>query len=312
MKKISDLFKVYNARSKAFEAHKVGNIPFVTNGLYNNGVLGFVNPIKGESVFADRGICVSSFCEATVHAPPFLPRGNGGSGLIVLIPIQSMTEEQLYSYSTQINLHRWRFSFSRMVIGNRLKHLPLVRNTINFSIKDTIKKLLPNYMDSEITNGPDNYKWVSLTDICTVERKIATPQNQLELEGSVPYVTTSSKNNGISNYTNEPPNTLGNCLTVALNGSVGETFFQFDDFVTSNDNVVLRSKNGNNFYLLFYIAFIIRRQRWRYNYYRKLTISKLKKFLVPMPTKNNSEIDIEFIKSLFNKQYGFSFIKKYL
>jgi len=81
--KISDKFDIYNAMSKSYKAHEVGDVAFVSNGFYNNGVIGFIEPIKNERMFNEAGICVSAFCEATVQKPQFIPRGNGGSGLIV-------------------------------------------------------------------------------------------------------------------------------------------------------------------------------------------------------------------------------------
>lgn len=122
---IDYLFEPVNARSKGFSAHKDGQVPFVTNGTADNGVIGFVEPLKGEKVFNKPGICVSSFCEATVHAPPFLPRGNGGSGLLVLIPKMPMSEEELFYYATQIATNKWRFSYGRMVTQSRLSEVEI-------------------------------------------------------------------------------------------------------------------------------------------------------------------------------------------
>lgn len=311
MKKIIDLFDIQNARSRGFDSHQKGIIPFVSNGLYNNGIVGYITSLEDEKVFTDKAICVSSFCEATVHNPPFLPRGNGGSGLIVLIPKSKMTDNELYYYATQINNQRWRFSFSRMVIGNRLKNLSLLDDPINTSVRSEIVKLLPKGNANSQIRQHNNYKWVLLTDLCNIEKKSALPQNQLETNGKTPYVTTSSKNNGISDYVFANPNSKGKCLTVALNGSVGETFFQFDDFITSGDNITLRLKTSYDPYMLFFIAFLIRRQRWRYNYYRKLTLKKLNKFKIPLPFSDKN-IDTSYIRKVVGNNYGFSTIKKYI
>jgi len=147
--------------------------------------------------------------------------------------------------------------------------------------------------------------------LCFVNKKTALSQNTLE-QGNIPYVTTSSFNNGVSGYYDEKPNFKGKCLTVALNGSVGETFFQFDDFITSGDNAVLTLKNGYDPYLLFYIAVMIKNHQWRYNYYRKLNLTKLNKMQIPMPFKNDKEIDLDYIKQIVESSYGFDELKKYL
>ena len=76
---LTKLFTVEKAKSKGFENYEKGDVPFITNGIGNNGVQGFVKPNETARVFTIDAICVSAFCEATVQKAPFLPRGNGGS-----------------------------------------------------------------------------------------------------------------------------------------------------------------------------------------------------------------------------------------
>ena len=119
------------------------------------------------------------------------------------------------------------------------------------------------------------------------------------------------KNNGVIGFVEEKPNTKGKCLTIALNGSVGETFFQIEDFITSGDNAILNLKQEYNPYLLLYLGFLLKIHQWKYNYYRKLSINKLKSLKLPMPYKDN-EIDLEYIKKIVTNCYGFDKIKEYL
>ncbi|PIZ78999.1 hypothetical protein COY00_04515 [Candidatus Pacearchaeota archaeon CG_4_10_14_0_2_um_filter_35_33] len=79
-------------------------------------------------------------------------------------------------------------------------------------------------------------------DLCNIDKKTTIPQNAMNPNGNVPYVTTSSMNNGVSQFADEEPNFEGKCLSVAMNGSVGEVFFQIDNFITSGDNAVLTIK----------------------------------------------------------------------
>jgi Type I restriction modification DNA specificity domain. len=123
--KIASKFTIHSAKSKSVDAHIEGNTPFISNGFYNNGVVGFVTPIEGERVFTKRAICISAFCEATIQESPFLPRGNGGSGMVVLIPKEEMSKEELFYYAVQINKQNWKFSFGRMVNPDRIKNLEI-------------------------------------------------------------------------------------------------------------------------------------------------------------------------------------------
>lgn len=123
---IQSIFKVTNAKSKGFESYDDGNVPFISNGKLNNGIVGYVTPLEIDRVFEEKGICISAFCEATIQNPPFLPRGNGGSGLIVLTPLKPMNEELLTFYAAYINKYcNWMFSYGRMVTMERLKKIKL-------------------------------------------------------------------------------------------------------------------------------------------------------------------------------------------
>jgi len=312
MAKIKDLFNIENAKSKGYENYESGEVAFVTNGDYENAILGYVRPLNKDKVFKKQGICLSSFCEASVPEIPFLPRGNGGSGLVVLMPKENMMEEELYFYASQLNMFRWRFSFSRMLIGRRIENLELVTyKKLSFEIKEKLNGLLPKIKKKDAIQQNKNIKIIKVDYLCNVEKKKALPQNALTLGGKIPYVTTSSFNNGVSDFADEKPNTKGKCLTIALNGSVGEAFFQLDDFITSGDNAVLSLKEKYNPYLLFYIGVLIRNHQWRYNYYRKLTIGKLKNLSLPLPMKEG-KIDLDYIEKIIKNSYGYDKIKEYL
>jgi len=312
MTKIKELFEVKNAKSKGFEHYEEGDVPFVTNGDYDNSIVGFVKPLEKDRVFNKPSICLSSFCEATIQTPPFLPRGNGGSGLVVLVPKKEMTKEELYFYTAQINMMKWKFSFSRMLIGRRIQNLKIVTyQNIKIKIKEKLNELIPKEKSKQKIKENQNIQIVRVKDLCEVKKKTAIPQNAMNLNGNVPYVTTSSMNNGVSQFADEEPNFEGKCLSVALNGSVGEVFFQIDDFITSGDNAVLTIKEGYNPYLLLFIGTLIRNHQWRYNYYRKMSLDKLKNLELPIPIKDE-KIDLEYIDSIVKNAYGFEEVKRYL
>ncbi len=171
--------------------------------------------------------------------------------------------------------------------------------------------LIPKSKSKEKIISSCNLKIIKLKELCNIEKKTALPQNSINLNGKTPYVTTTSNNNGVSAFTDEEPNSKKKCLTVALNGSVGEVFFQMSDFITSGDNAILRLKGDYNPYLLFYIGFLIRTHKWRYNYYRKLNLNKLKNLKLPIPIKNE-KIDLKYIEKIVKNSYGFNEIKEYL
>lgn len=193
-----------------------------------------------------------------------------------------------------------RSSFCYLVQNKKI-YKSTQNNIINYSKKINPKKF---------ASLPVIFNNNSLHGLCVIEKKTALPQNILD-KGETPYVTTSSLNNGVSGFYDIEPNSLSKCITVALNGSVGETFFQFEDFVTSSDNVVLRLKSFYNPYLLFYIAVMIKRHQWRYNYYRKLTMQKLTKMEIQVPIVDD-DIDYLYIEQIVKNSYGYGEIEKFI
>jgi len=231
---------------------------------------------------------------------------------LVLIPQNKLNKEELFQVAFQIRLNKWKYKYGRQITPKRLAEQKIKLTKIKISYKDFCDRLIPEEKKRRKIKINKDVRWVKLANLCNIEKKTALPQNQMELKGKTPYVTTSSKNNGVSNFVNEEPNTKAKCLTVALNGSVAETFFQFDDFITSGDNAVLTLKNNYNPYLLIFIGFMIERQNWKYNYYQKLSLRKLKNFQIPIPFDKKGNIDLKYIKSLIKNSFGFNRLKKYL
>ena len=308
--KIRDLFKIENAHSKGFEQHNRGEIPFVTNGFHSNGIVGFVEPLKRERVFREKAICVSAFCEATVQHPPFLPRGNGGSGLIVLTPKTQINENEFYYYAAQINRQSWRFSFGRMVIQERIANLP-IKPVGKISLRLSVKDILPKEKKKQGVKV-SKFKLLPLAELCSIERKYAPYINQLNLSTQkTPYVTTTETENGISVWCNEKPNFPKGTLTISLDGQCGNAFYQFDDFLAGEKTAVLKLKNENDPNLLFYIGTIIEKMSWRYNYGIKLSMARLQRFQIPVPVDSEGKIDRDSVHKMVYNTYGSEVFEKY-
>ena len=52
--KLSSKFDIDVARSVSIDDHEEGKVPFITNGLDNNGVVGFIAPLEKEKLFFSK------------------------------------------------------------------------------------------------------------------------------------------------------------------------------------------------------------------------------------------------------------------
>lgn len=232
------------------------------------------------------------------------------SDCLILMSKNEISVESLYEVAYQIRRNKWRYQYGRKITPARLGSQPIRIENSSIDAQAFALELTPKASAKKPPlPSKVEYKNFALTELCDLSKRSAPPQNQLNKGGKVPYVTTSSKNNGVSEFVDAEPNAKANTLTVALNGSCGETFYQFKDYITSGDNAIVTLKGGVfNPFLLMYIGHMIERQKWKYNYYRKLTMTKLKKFNMPVPV-SNGELDIQYIEDLIKSSYGYQDIK---
>lgn len=303
---IDDLFaieygqKEYHNKEFLTESDN-GNILISSKGT-DNGIYGFFDiPVKYTSpIITVPGY--GTIGQAFVQTRPCAVDDH----LLILIPKRRMSIEELYQIAYQIRGTKWKYRYGRGITPERLKTQKIVLCNIS--------KQYSNYIENRqytVINKIDSLKNITklvffpLSKIVDIRKKTALPQNAINLEGNIPYVTTTSKDNGVSNFTDEIANFQGNCLTVAMNGSVCSVFYQAIEFITSGDNAVLYLKNHyhnlskkSQISLLLYIGSIIKNEKWRYNYYRKLSKTKLSEINIPVLLNEKQEIDVKFIENL--------------
>jgi hypothetical protein len=87
--------------------------------------------------------------------------------------------------------------------------------------------------------------------------------------GALPFIGAIDINNGLTHRINADPIHPGNTITVVYNGNnVAEAFYQPEPFWCTDDVNVLYPRFGLNPKIALFIATIIRRERYRFNYGR--------------------------------------------
>jgi hypothetical protein len=305
---LESLFHLHNAQSAAFEDHETGNVAFVTNGLGDNGVQGFVEPLPRDKVFGFLGIALSTFCEATVQIPPFIARGNGGSGVKVLEPKEKMTASQLASIAACINTTlRWRFSWYRQITRDRVRNLPVSVDTVQYSVSDLLPRLRPSTLPSwNATFAP-----MSLESIYELEPGDYHSVERLE-SGSVPLISCGDTDNGIIGFYDIPlKKTYEGRLTVAFNGSPLTAKYHPYTFAAKDDVAVCSPRKELKLTTQLLIQLILNRERWRYSYYRKCFMDKLRRFRILLPAKSGA-IDEEAAEQIMATSPYWDFLKTQL
>lgn len=286
MPTIEETFILHNARSSGFSSYETGKFAFVTNGFRQNGVLGFVEPKARDKVFEFCGIAVSAFCEATVQFPPFLARGNGGSGLIVLEPRNPMSLAQLVEIAAHINQTlQWRFSWYRQASISKIARLSIpdvARPTVSFDLKS----LLPRAPRANQTDWKARYEMFRLDTIFDLKAGDYHSAANLEL-GDTPLVSCGDTNNGIIGFVSVPI-IHDHKLTIAFNGHTLTTKYHPYQFAAKDDVAVCKLLRHLRISTLLFIQMTLNQERWRYSYYRKCYMDKLKRFQILLPAINGN------------------------
>lgn len=153
-----------------------------------------------------------------MQIPPFIARGNGGSGLVVLEPLGTMGIDQLGYVAAYFNTQiRWRFSWSRMATVDRLKTLEIPRLNSRL-VRYRVGPLLPKRVEGTNPSWRLRFKEFPLDSLFDLQA--GDYHNASELpEGDIPLVSCGDRNNGIMGFVKVPETkTYRDKLTISFNG----------------------------------------------------------------------------------------------
>lgn len=129
-----------------------------------------------------------------------------------------------------------------------------------------------------------------------------------DLEGGDTIVVSSQGvDNGCYGFFNVEPKYDPPFITVPRTGSIGYAFVQEFPCAVTDDLLILRPKVKMEIEKLYFVAALIRQDKWRYNYGRKITPSRIKFLEVDFARMNISEINtlrkssLEKIEKLCNE-----------
>lgn len=310
--RLNELFRIHNARSAAFKSHAPGDVAFVTNGLVNNGIQGYVAPLRKDTAFDFDGLCVSAFCEATVQKAPFIARGNGGSGLVILEPLRDLSKNQLIFYAAFINkILFWRFSFGRMVTKDRIELVEVPEIPESIPDIDLIhflpskEEVSPQIID---LGQMSQIKISSIFEIKSGDYHAATAELN---PGTIPLISCGEIDNGIVGFFDVPPeNQYSNYLTVAYNGKPLTTYYHPYTFGAKDDVAVCIPINSLPLSTVMYIQGAINREAWRFSYGRKCFKEKLTNTTIVLPVREDGHLNHEVMKRIVTQTSYWNYLER--
>jgi len=307
--KIKDFFKIEYGQKKLenkglLQGEEGQNIVISSKGE-DNGIYGFYNIPNGYKAPVISVPRTGTIGQAFVQ----LKDCSIDNNCLVLIPKEKLSIEQLFQVAFQIRLTKWKYKYGRQITPKRMgeQRINISQSKVKF---DNLSKELSPKKKEKIKIKPTKMESIKVKDLCNINKKTALPQNVINSEGNVPYISSSSKNNGVVMFVDEEPNFKAGSLTIAKDGNDGVSFYQPFDFITSLHNYVLTPKNNMPKWILLYIGAIIRIKCYGYNHYYPLSKKHLERMKIEMPMKNE-KVDLEYIEKIVKNAYGFEEVKQY-
>jgi hypothetical protein len=282
-------------------------IAFVSRSEKNNGVSAFVEKLLDVEPNSAHTLSVagSGSVLATFYQPfPYY----SGRDLYILIPRIDLSPIEMLFYAKCIASNKYKYNYGRQA-NKTLKDILIpskmpqdlkqkLANFANSKLRQTSSK---PFLDKKIDLSVQEWKEFKLEILFKISGSKTTPLLDLEEfgAGKFPYITTQATNNGVEGfydfYSEE-----GNVLTVD-SAVLGFCAYQQFNFSASDHVEKLTPKFSMNKYVAMFLTTILNLEKYRYNYGRKCSQTRMKEISIKLPSKNNApDFDFmeKFIKSL--------------
>lgn len=281
---------------------------FVSRAMGNNGVTARVavdvEPAKaGEISVALSGNGVLS---AFVQPEPFVC---GYHVMILTAKNPSMTVSEKLWWTRCIWENRYRFSYGRQ--ANRTLGSLLVPTEVPEWVHSTCLPThdgLAKAADAPVAFiNPTGAGWCDfqLQDLFEVKKgKRVTKADRSP--GTSRFIGASERNNGITDLSDVTPIFPSGTLTVVYNGnSVGNAFFQDQDYFACDDVNVLVPKFPMSRWVQLFIASVVKHGRSRFTYGYKWTLARMNATTVRLPVDADGKPGWQYME-FFMKGLPFS------
>lgn len=300
--------------------HKAGSKPYVSSSAVNNGIDGFVGNTENVREFKK---CLTIANSGSVGATFFQPFSFVASDHITKLENENFSKYIYLFISTITKRLNEKYSFNREINDKRIQREKILLPVNTEGQPDYV--FMGKYMqwkEQEKTASFQNYiikRTEEVKDFKEVEpfdvkewgeffieniAQIISGRDIYEAErvkGNVPYVSSTSNNNGIGYFVENTNETLeANCLSVNRNGSVGYSFYHQYKALFSNDCRKLRLKDKSPFVGKF-ISRIITGQKEKYGYGYKMGTGRIKRQKILLPIDKKGLPDYQYMENYIKK-----------
>ncbi|WP_447956244.1 restriction endonuclease subunit S [Vreelandella sp. EE7] len=280
-------------------------VPFVSRTSQNNGISAYVKEIVGVDKMPAGSISVSlggtKLLSSFVQDYGFYTAQN----VAVLIPKKEMTLQQKLFICLCIERNRFRYSAFGREANRTIKYIrvPSLENFPDWVVEEKLtmfngakKPLRKKNIDLKGTHW-STFRFDEIFDIKKGKR--LTKANMKP--GKNPFIGSTDRKNGVTNFVGQSTDHVGNVITVNYNGSVGEAFYQPNAFLASDDVNVLYPRDDMfpkfNQYIALFIISLIKLNKFRFSYGRKWHKERMEETPILLPVAENGKLNLDFMEN---------------
>lgn len=331
---IEDLFVVKSGVRLTKKNMKVGNLPFIGSTDRNNGVTNFVSNVNDSLDHNVLGVNYNGSVVENFYHPYSavfsddvkrlsLKKVKGNKYLYLFIKMMILQQKDKYMYAYKFNakrMNRQKIMLPVDSVGEPdWEYIESLGKSIYKKKKQSVVGCMKKKYD-QLTEEIESFVDVEIQDVewlpikvkevfSVVQRgKRLTKANQIE--GSIPYISSKSLNNGIDNFigNDEGIRMSGYDITIANSGSVGYTFYHDYNYIASDHVHSLSNEKFNRYHYLFLVTMMNRLQE-KYHFNREINQNRLDKEKIMLPVDDEGDINLDFME-LYMKKIEYEKLKK--
>ena len=301
--KIGNIFECSIANSVDIGSMNDGNIYAVGRNGENNGHQGYIDV---EDSKITTGNCITLSMVGSYKYAFWQPLDFAASQNILVIRNKNLNMYTAMFICTIINMD----SSIRYSYGRSIQKSIFIETPIKLPAKTTIEpnwKFMENYIKSlhykPLTTKNKSGQIPKLNVQQWGEFRVGDlfPKTKSkhyssipDIEGDIPFVSSTAENNGISDYVNAIP-IEGNCITVSTNGDCFDCFYHHNKIAVSVDTEILYNTHLNSHSAIF-IASILKQEKIKYGYGRKPKNDKVYDTIIRLPQTPSGDPDWQFME----------------
>lgn len=307
--KVSELFTIHSGDFHATNELDPGDVPLISCGDTNNGLVDYFDIPPAKTY--QRAITIAYNGQPlTAKFHPY--KFGAKDDVAVLVPLQPMEDASLLYIAALLNSNRWRYSYGRKCFKQKLTEFTLTvpvieRDGETLLDEQSIAALFPqSYLDflpekknAGVKKVPSlKWKVFNIREVLDLERGDFHSIAALD-PGEHMTVSRVTEDNGVVGYFERPEEAQvypRGLITVSTVGA--DAFVQLDKFIATDNVIICTPKKPMRATTIFFIAFTINYQKWRYSYGRQCYQEKLGKVNIYLPIKANGEIDEDTIERI--------------